>query len=212
MRRLSTRRLRETFLEALPGHLVEPFKHDWPVWARRAQQPFLADWRTWLVLGGRGAGKTRMGAEWIRGVAMADPHQPGDAAGRIALIGQTYSDVRDVMVEGESGLLRVHSRTDRPAWRVSRRELQWPNGAIAQLFSASDPDSLRGNQFGAAWCDAKTIWGAILSIGAAMAGTVGLEIDAATQAELVDTLVHLTGALGALIAIYGRLTATEIIS
>ena len=128
------------------------------MWARRAQQPFLADWRTWLVLGGRGAGKTRMGAEWIRGVALADPHQPGDSAGRIALVGQTYSDVRDVMVEGESGLLRIHPRMDRPAWRSSRRELQWPNGAIAQLFSASDPDSLRGNQFGAAWCDELTKW------------------------------------------------------
>ena len=111
-----------------------------------------ADWTTWLILGGRGSGKTRAGAEWVRGVAL------GDAKARIALIGENEHEVREVMVEGVSGVLAVHPSGERPEWVPSRRRLEWSNGAIAQLFSAEDPESLRGPQFSAAWLDELAKW------------------------------------------------------
>src|SRR5436309_933485 len=110
-----------------------------------------ATWTTWLILGGRGAGKTRAGAEWVR----AQAHDP---RARIALIGETMRDVREVMIEGVSGLLGVHPDVARPHWEPSRGRLAWPSGAIAQAFSAEDPDSLRGPQFSAAWCDELAKW------------------------------------------------------
>jgi phage terminase large subunit-like protein len=108
-------------------------------------------WTTWLILGGRGAGKTRAGAEWVRAVAR-------DSNARIALIGETEHDAREVMVEGISGLLAVHRYDERPQWIPSRRRLEWKNGAVAQLFSAEDPESLRGPQFSAAWADELAKW------------------------------------------------------
>jgi phage terminase large subunit-like protein len=108
-------------------------------------------WTAWLILGGRGAGKTRAGAEWVRATA-ADPHA------RIALIGETERDVREVMIEGVSGLLGVHEHDARPEWIPSRGRVEWKNGAVAQAFSAEDPDSLRGPQFSAAWCDELAKW------------------------------------------------------
>ena len=155
---MSSRKLRKLFLEKLSDEQIERLKRDWPVWARLKQRPPLKDWRTWLILGGRGAGKTRTGAEWIKGIATADLHFAGDAAGRIALVGETFDDARDVMVEGESGLLAIHGDEERPTWLPSRRELSWPNGTIAKLFSSADPDGIRGNQFGAAWCDELGKW------------------------------------------------------
>ncbi|TMI99408.1 MAG: ATP-binding protein [Alphaproteobacteria bacterium] len=109
-------------------------------------------WTTWLILGGRGAGKTRAGAEWVRAIAQAD------GAARIALIGETAHDAREVMVEGVSGLLAVHEDCARPEWISSRGRVEWPSGAVAQCFSADDPDSLRGPQFSAAWCDELAKW------------------------------------------------------
>ncbi len=150
---LSNRKIRKLFLGKLSDADVEALRFDWPVWSRLKQRPPISDWRTWLVLGGRGAGKTRTGAEWLKGIALADPHFKGDAAGRIALVGQSYDDARDVMVEGESGILAIHKRADRPLWLSSRRELIWPNGTVGKIFSSSDPEGLRGSQFGAAWCD-----------------------------------------------------------
>ena len=152
--------MRQLFLGELSNDDVEALRFDWPVWSRFKQRPPVTDWRTWLLLGGRGAGKTRTGAEWIKGIALADPHFAGDAAGRIALVGQSYDDARDVMVEGESGILAVHKRGDRPQWLSSRRELVWPNGVVGKVFSSADPDSLRGSQFGAAWCDELCKWNA----------------------------------------------------
>jgi len=147
---LSTRALRSLFLEKLSDEQVQRLKFDWPLWARLKQRPPLSDWRTWLVLGGRGAGKTRTGAEWLKGVALGDPHFPGSSGGRIALVGTNYDDIRDVMIEGESGLLAISQKSERPRWLVSRRELVWPNGTIGKLFSSADPEGLRGSQFGAA--------------------------------------------------------------
>jgi phage terminase large subunit-like protein len=115
-------------------------------------------WTTWLLLGGRGAGKTHAGAAWVRGVAMGQEPYTTERVRRIALIGETEADVREVMIEGESGLLAVHGPGERPEWVRSRRRLEWKNGAVAQVFSAEDPDSLRGPQFGAAWCDEIAKW------------------------------------------------------
>ena len=111
-----------------------------------------ADWTTWLILGGRGAGKTRAGAQWVCDLAANDP------TARIALIGETEHEVREVMVEGVSGVLAAHRRQERPQWISSRRRLEWKNGAVAQAFSAEDPESLRGPQFSAAWCDELAKW------------------------------------------------------
>ena len=111
-----------------------------------------ADWNAWLVLGGRGAGKTRAGAEWVRQFAS---EQPG---ARIALVGESEHEVRAVMVEGESGLLAVHGRRGRPEWLPTLRLLRWPNGAVAQVFAADNYESLRGPQFSAAWLDELAKW------------------------------------------------------
>ena len=104
-------------------------------------------------MGGRGAGKTRAGAEWVRFGALFGGFR------RTALIGPTLGDVREVMIEGPSGLRTIEpANRERPHFNVSRRRLEWPNGAIASIFSADDPESLRGPQFDAAWCDEIAIW------------------------------------------------------
>ena len=136
---------------------------DFAALAHRHQDPPAAaphggPWTTWLVLGGRGAGKTRLGAEWVRALAHARTPYATDRHRRIALVGDTEHDVREVMIEGPSGLLRISPRDERPSWIATRRLLQWPNGAVAQAFSAEDPDSLRGPQFDAAWCDELAKW------------------------------------------------------
>lgn len=136
----------------------ETLEHDWPFWARAHQLPPAGDWKTWLILGGRGAGKTRAGAEWVRGVALGLAEFSERPLGRIALIGETHNDVREVMIEGVSGLLAIHPRAERPNWIAGRRQLVWGNGAIAQIFSAEEPESLRGPQFDAAWCDELCKW------------------------------------------------------
>ena len=115
-------------------------------------------WTTWLVLGGRGAGKTRLGAEWVRALAHASTPYATLRHRRIALVGDSEHDVREVMIEGPSGLLRISPRAERPNWIATRRLLEWPNGAVGQAFSAEDPDSLRGPQFDAAWCDELAKW------------------------------------------------------
>ncbi|HEX2555851.1 MAG TPA: terminase family protein [Microvirga sp.] len=134
---------------------------DWLLQARDDQLAPEAgppDWTIWLILGGRGAGKTRAGAEWIKGMAHGAPWFTLAPARRIAIVGETFADARHVMIEGPSGLLAVHEPRDRPAWSPSRRRLEWANGAIAQVFSAEDPDSLRGPQFDAAWADEIAKW------------------------------------------------------
>lgn len=120
--------------------------------------PAGAPWRTWLMLAGRGAGKTRAGAEWVRGIALGRSPYADRPHGRIALVADDEHDVRAIMVEGESGLLRISPRAERPTWIPSRRRLEWPNGAVAEAFSAEDPESLRGPQFEAAWCDELAKW------------------------------------------------------
>jgi phage terminase large subunit-like protein len=132
--------------------------YDFELWAREDQLPPEhaggAPWTVWLMLGGRGAGKTRAGAEWVRAIAQ----RPDACEARVALIGETLADTRAVMVEGVSGLLSVHPPEAKPLFEPSKRQVTWPNGAIAQLFSADDPESLRGPQFSAAWCDELCKW------------------------------------------------------
>lgn len=115
-------------------------------------------WTTWLVLGGRGAGKTRLGAEWVRAVACGTPPYGNEPCFNIALVGETERDVRDVMIEGPAGILKSSPRRERPDWVATRRRLEWPNGAVAFAFSAEDPEQLRGPQFAAAWCDELAKW------------------------------------------------------
>jgi phage terminase large subunit-like protein len=131
---------------------------DWALFARDDQLPPGRDWTIWLVLGGRGAGKTRTGAEWVRGLALGTPPFATAPVGRIAIVGETMADAREVMVEGVSGLIGVHAAGERPRWQPSRRRLEWANGAVAQVFSAEDPEALRGPQFGAAWADELCKW------------------------------------------------------
>lgn len=138
--------------------------HRWILWARDDQRfPVDAEgwewWRTWLLLGGRGAGKTRTGAEWVRAL-VADALEAGTSGDlRIALIGETMRDARAVMIDGVSGIVAISVEDDeRPEFEASRQRLVWPCGAIAQVFSADDPDGLRGPQFQAAWCDELAKW------------------------------------------------------
>lgn len=143
------------------GRLLAWLMHHWSFYARADQLPpegGCDDWTVWLVLGGRGAGKTRTGAEWVRGMALGHPPFATAPAGRIALVGETAADVRDVMIEGVSGLLAIHPKQERPTWIPTRRRLEWPNGAVAQAFSAEDPEQLRGPQFEAAWADELCKW------------------------------------------------------
>lgn len=137
---------------------AEQVNCDWPLWSRTDQLPEHPDWKIWVLLGGRGAGKTRAGAEWLKNIALLPFEAPGHSGGRVALIGETYNDVRDIMIEGHSGLLSVHRREDMPKWNSSQRKLEWPNGVIGQAFSSRDPDGLRGAQFGAVWCDELCKW------------------------------------------------------
>ena len=129
---------------------------EWALLARDEQWTDRADWTTWLLLGGRGSGKTRAGAEYVH--ALVTGQAPGrTAAGSVALVAETHADAREVMVEGASGLLSV-ARDERPLWSPSRRRLEWPNGAVGYTFSSEEPDALRGPQFAAAWCDELAKW------------------------------------------------------
>ena len=130
---------------------------EWLIEARDAQLPPSGDWRVWLILGGRGSGKTRAGAEWVSGMALGLAPFATRACGHIALIGETFADAREVMVDGPSGILSV-SRASRPRYETTRRRLLWDNGAVASLYSSEDPDGLRGPQFDAAWCDELAKW------------------------------------------------------
>jgi phage terminase large subunit-like protein len=155
----------------LPAADVAFLSADWQLWARDDQLPpahsYSGDpWRVWLIMGGRGAGKTRAGAEWIRAKALGlapiatEPgkFKPCEPSRRIALVGETLGDVRHVMIEGISGLLAIHSDAERPVYEPSKGQLTWPNGAIAQMFGGDNAESLRGPQFDTAWVDELAKW------------------------------------------------------
>jgi len=153
-------RLRELEPEAIQSalKLLTPaqalaFLYDWDEWARPSQlYPEGKDWRYWLIKAGRGFGKTRTGAEAVKKVVYS-----GEAK-RIALIGRTAADVRDTMIEGESGLLSVFPPWDQPVYVPSKRRVTFSNGAIATTYSAEEPDMLRGPQHDYGWCDELAAW------------------------------------------------------
>ncbi len=129
---------------------------DWRYWARADQLPPQPEtWRNWLILGGRGAGKTRAGAEWLHAKALGLWGKP---AKRLAIVAPTFAEARLVMIEGQSGLLNLDGDLLRPEFEPSKRLLTWPNGSVAQVFSAEEPDGLRGPQFEAVWCDEIAKW------------------------------------------------------
>ena len=139
-------------LEEVPGALLAlPYLFEF--WAHPHQLPPKGNWRAWVVLGGRGAGKTRAGAKWVR--TMVEGSRPLDkgAARRVALVGETLDQVREVMIFGDCGILACSPPDRRPDWLATRRMLRWPNGAEAVACSAHYPESLRGPQFDAAWVD-----------------------------------------------------------
>jgi phage terminase large subunit-like protein len=132
--------------------LLEARRYRWTMDARPNQLPPPGNWTTWLLLAGRGFGKTRCGAEWVRALAEAGKSP------RIALVAPIASDARDVMVEGESGILAVSPSWFRPQYEPSKRRLTWPNGVIGTTYSADEPDRLRGPQHHAAWADEIAAW------------------------------------------------------
>ena len=143
---------RRALLDELSDEDCEDLLYDWRTWARHDQVPPPGDWRTWLILAGRGWGKTRTGAEWVRAEVESGRR------GRLALIGATAADVRDVMVEGESGIMATARPSFRPVYEPSKRRVTWPNGAIATTYSADEPDRLRGPQHDGAWPDELAAW------------------------------------------------------
>jgi phage terminase large subunit-like protein len=149
---------RAKLLAGLTEAQAEELLWDWRAWARPNQIAPEGEWLTWLVLAGRGFGKTRCGSEWIRQVACGSTPLSAGSHRRIALVAETAADARDVLVEGESGILAVHPRDFRPMYEPSKRRLTWPNGASASLFNATEPDQLRGPQHDAALCDELAKW------------------------------------------------------
>jgi phage terminase large subunit-like protein len=140
---------------ALSGMDADVLLWDWSIWGRPEQFcPPGIDWNVWLVLAGRGFGKTRLAAEWVR--EQAKYTTTGQR--RFALVARTAADVRDVIVEGESGIMNVSPPSEKPLYEPSKRRLTWPNGNTATLFTADEPDSLRGPQFTHAWGDEIAAW------------------------------------------------------
>ena len=164
---------------------------DWPLWARPEQLPPAGAWTTWLYMGGRAAGKTRAGAEWIR------MRVAGGLARRIALVGSTAADARNVMIEGDSGLLAISPSWDRPRYEPSRRRITWANGATATLFSAESPDALRGPQHDTAWCDELAKWKYLQSAWDNL--QLGLRLGANPQ-QVITTTPRARAALKAIVA------------
>ncbi len=144
---------RKAFLRDLSGAQLQALPYLFEFWALDHQLAPEGDWRNWVILGGRGAGKTRAGSEWVRSMVEGSrPRDPGIAK-RVGLIGETMEQAREVMVFGESGILACSPPDRKPKWLSNRQMLVWPNGAEARLYSAFDPERLRGPQFDAVWAD-----------------------------------------------------------
>ena len=144
---------RRKILAALTPDEREALRYDWKRWARPEQLEPEGDWRVWLILSGRGWGKSRAGAEWVI-------HRARQGYRSIALIGETVADVREVMVEGEgeSGILHISPPWFRPVYEPSLRQLTWPNGCVAHTYSGDEPDQLRGPAHDSAWADEPAKW------------------------------------------------------
>lgn len=139
-----------SLLSRLSNEEAAQLRYMWEFWARPEQVAPPDPWSIWLIKAGRGWGKTRVGAEWVRSMK--------DSVGRIALIGPTAADVRDVMVDGDSGIIPISPPWDKPEYQPSKRRVVWQNGSVAYMYSADEPERLRGPQHGAAWCDEAGSW------------------------------------------------------
>jgi len=139
-----------SLLSRLSNEEAAQLRYLWEFWARPEQLAPADPWSIWLIKAGRGWGKTRVGAEWVRHMK--------DSVGRIALIGPTAADVRDVMVDGDSGIIPISPPWDKPEYQPSKRRVVWQNGSVAYMYSADEPERLRGPQHGAAWCDEAGSW------------------------------------------------------
>jgi len=151
-------KIRERELASISPETKAHLLHHWPFWARPTQLAPTGNWNTWIILAGRGFGKTRAGSEWVRSMVCGPTPLARGKAGRVALIAETAADARDVLVEGDSGVVGVHHKDFRPVYEPSKRRLTWPNGAIATLYNATEPDQLRGPQHDLAWCDELAKW------------------------------------------------------
>lgn len=125
-------------------------RYRWAIIARPEQLPPAWDWRCWMIQAGRGWGKSRTGAEWVRQRVRTSEY--------VNLIGATADDARDIMIEGESGILAICPDQERPRYLASKRQLAWPNGAKSLIFTADEPERLRGKQHMALWCDELGSW------------------------------------------------------
>jgi phage terminase large subunit-like protein len=167
---------RQRRLSLLSDAEAQALYYDWKFWARPAQLTPAGEWYAWLVMAGRGFGKTRVGAEtvreWVRDFAIVN------------LIGPTVDDARDVMIEGESGILAICPPDERPEYKKSSRQLAWPNGAKSLIFTADEPERLRGKQHEKLWCDEVGAWRYQESWDQAM---FGLRLGARPQAVVTTT-------------------------
>ncbi len=146
------------FIAGLSDNALASLPWLFEFWALPHQLPPEGAWKSWVIMGGRGAGKTRAGAEWVRAqVEGPTPDAPGRAR-RVALVAETFDQGRDVMVMGDSGILACSPPDRRPLWEAGRRRLVWANGATATVYSAHEPEALRGPQFDAAWVDELAKW------------------------------------------------------
>jgi phage terminase large subunit-like protein len=134
-------------------HGADAVRTNWSLWCQPGQGAPPGNWRTWMMTAGRGFGKTRAGAEWVRAIA-----ESGNAKISIALVAGTISEARSVMVEGESGVLAISPAATRPLWEPTRGRLLWRTGAQAFVYSGENPEKLRGPQHGYAWCDELAKW------------------------------------------------------
>ena len=148
--RATVKSLQGTAIQRALSRRLTPAR-TWRDVARAEQVAPAGDWSTWLYMAGRGSGKTRAGAEWVH-------EQIAAGCKRIALVGATAADVRDVMIEGESGIRATARPGARPVYEPSRRRVTWPNGAIATTYSAEEPERLRGPQHDGAWADELGAW------------------------------------------------------
>ncbi len=142
---------RRRLLKRRSDEQLEELVARWTFWARPGQRPPEGAWRTWLLLAGRGYGKTRAGAEWVH-------HLAEEEGRRIAIVGPTEEEARRVMVEGASGLIACAADDMRPAWEPSRGLLTWPSGSQGFVYSAANPEGLRGPEHDFAWCDEIAKW------------------------------------------------------
>jgi phage terminase large subunit-like protein len=155
---------------------AEALSFDWDWWARPSQRVPEGTWTNWLILAGRGFGKTRVGAEMARQWIQDFP--------LVNLIGATAADARDIMIEGESGILAVCPRDERPVYLPSKRRLEWPNGARSLIFTADEPERLRGKQHMKLWCDELASWRRPEAFGQAL---LGLRLGRAPQVVITTT-------------------------